>query len=117
MEPGELPRPQRSPWYRDVIGDVLVLGGVASLTVGGFAYRAALGDLETAETASTHEAARELIANAHTKRRAAVVLAGAGVALVSAGVLRFVTRGHPETGHVALTPARGGGLLTLTRSF
>ncbi len=115
--PTEAPRPERSPWYRDTIGGVLVLGGVASLALGGLAYRAALSDLETAETVASHDTAADLVEGAHGKRRIAIVLAGAGIALVGAGVLRFALRGHSETGRVALTPTSSGGLLTLTRSF
>jgi tetratricopeptide (TPR) repeat protein len=106
------------PWYRDVIGDVLVVGGVASLVLGGLAYRAAVTDLDTAETVTDHEAYDDLVEGARTKRIVGVALAGGGVVFVTAGVLRFMLRDNgTEVRRVGVAPARGGGLLTWTRSF
>jgi tetratricopeptide (TPR) repeat protein len=106
------------PWYRDVLGDVLVVGGAASLVLGSFAYRAAVTDLDTAETVSTHERYVELVDGAQTKRLVGVALIGGGVVLVTAGVLRFMLHDrHTEVRRVGMTPARGGGIVTWTRSF
>ena len=109
---------QAKPWYRDVIGDVLVVGGVASLVLGGLAYRAALTDLDTAEGVENHDTYDELVDGARTKRLAGVALASGGVVFVTAGVLRFMLRDNrTEVRRVGVAPARGGGLLTWTRSF
>ena len=119
-EPPAAPPPSDSPrpWYRDVIGDVLVVGGVTSLVLGSLAYRAAVTDLDTAETVQTHEKYTELVEGAQTKRLVGVALIGGGVVLVTAGVLRFMLRDkHTEVRRVGMTPARGGGLVTWTRSF
>jgi tetratricopeptide (TPR) repeat protein len=106
------------PWYRDVVGDVLVAGGVTSLVLGGLAYRAAVTDLDTAEMVNTNEKYLELVDGAHTKRLVGVALATGGAVLVTAGVLRFMLRDkHTEVRRVGLAPARGGGVLTWTRSF
>jgi len=106
------------PWYRDVLGDVLVVGGVTSLALGGLAYRAARTDLDTAETVSTHERYTELVEGAQTKRLVGVALLGGGAVLITAGVLRFMLRdNHTEVRRVGMAPARGGGLLTWTRSY
>ena len=110
--------PGRSPWYRDVVGDVLVAGGAVSIVVGAVLYRGAVSDLDEAEGASTHDAYVDLVDGARTKRLYAVALVGGGVALAGAGVLRFVMRGRrTEARRVAISPARGGGLVTWSRSF
>ncbi len=107
-----------TPWYRDVLGDVLVLGGAASLVLGGLAYRAAIADLDTAEGVTNHETYDELVDGARTKRLVGVALAGGGAVLVTAGILRFMLRdNHAEVRRVGIAPASGGGLLTWTRSF
>ncbi len=112
------PRPERSPWFRDTIGNVLVLGGAASLVLGGLAYKAARADVDTAEFGPTHSEAEQLLDGARSKRLVGVVLAGVGVALAGAGVLRYVLRDdHARARHVGLVPVRGGGLLTWTRGF
>jgi tetratricopeptide (TPR) repeat protein len=112
------PRSEASPWYRDVLGDVLVVGGVASAVLGGLAYRAARTDLDTAESVTDHDRYTEIVDGARTKRVYAVAFAAGGVALVGAGVLRFALRDRStEVRRVGVAPARGGGLLTWTRSF
>jgi len=111
-------RPGRSPWYRDVLGDVLVLGGTASLALGGFAYSAAREDVYTANNAQTSYRYMELLDGAHTKRLVGIVFASSGVILVGTGVLRFVMVNRRSEAHrIAVTPTLGGGLLTWTRSF
>lgn len=106
------------PWYRDVVGDVLVVGGVASLVLGGLAYRAARTDLDTAEEVSNHAQYEELVDGAKTKRLVGVALASGGAVFVTAGVLRFMLRDkRTEVRRVGVAPTRGGGLLTWTRSF
>ncbi len=116
-DPAPVPGPTR-PWYRDVIGDVLVLSGVTSLVLGGLAYRAARADLDTAEGAPDHETYEELVDGARTKRLVGVALASGGAVFVTAGVLRFMLRDkRTEVRRVGIAPASGGGLLTWTRSF
>ncbi|HSK01669.1 MAG TPA: hypothetical protein VK932_10530 [Kofleriaceae bacterium] len=106
------------PWYRDVLGNVLVVGGVASVVLGGLAYRAAVTDLDTAETVMMHETYDELVDGARTKRLVGVALAGGGAVLVTAGILRFMLRDNrAEVRRVGVAPTSGGGLLTWTRSF
>jgi tetratricopeptide (TPR) repeat protein len=107
-----------SPWYRDLLGGVLVAGGAASIVLGSLAYRAAITDLDTAERASSHEKYTDLVDGARTKRLVGVAFVTGGAVLITAGVLRFALRDrHTEVRRVGLAPARGGGLLTWTRSF
>jgi len=117
QQPEPEPGPGK-PWYRDVLGDVLVVGGVAGIALGGFAYRAARADLDTAEKAQTNDKYKELVDGAHAKRLVGVAFASGGAVLITAGVLRFMLRDkHAEVRRVGMAPARGGGLLTWTRSF
>lgn len=120
LPPSPLPpaAPRRSPWYRDVLGDVLVASGVVSLALGGVLYRSAVSDINAAEGAPSLDSYVDLVDSARTKRPFSVALIGGGVALIGAGVLRFVMRGpRTEARRVAVTPARGGGLVTWSRSF
>lgn len=120
--PSPTPRPVsgHSPWYRDVVGDVLVVGGVVSLAAGIFVYRGAVTDLDSAEHAPTHDRYVDLVDGARSKRLVSVALIGGGVALAGAGVLRFVLHGRrssSEVRRVTLAPVPGGGFVTWAGSF
>lgn len=109
---------QYSPWYRDVLGDALVITGVAATVGSFFAYRAAQSDLDTAEDAGTLDAYNDLRDSAETKQLYTVVLAGGGLALVTAGVLRYALRDNRrETRGVAIVPTTSGGLITWSGGF
>src|SRR5690606_36227471 len=51
--PAVVTRTTHSPWYRDVLGDALVLGGVAAAVGSIVMYRGARSDLDSAEGATT----------------------------------------------------------------
>lgn len=112
---------QRSPWYKDKLGDGLVLGGVVATIVGLVEYSGALSDLDTAENRnSTTTLARynELVDSAHGKRTASVVLVGAGGALITAGIIHYVIHGRTtESRVVGVAPAHGGGVVTYEGRF
>jgi len=109
------------PWYKDKLGDALVLGGVLATVVGLVEYRSALSDLDTAENASsTTTLARyhELVDNARGKRATSIVFVGAGGALIVAGIVRYALRGDAtEARTVGVAPAHGGGVVTYEGSF
>jgi tetratricopeptide (TPR) repeat protein len=113
--------PRASRWYDDKLGDGLALGGIVVAIVGLVEYRSALSDLDTAEDrASTPTLADydEQIDRAHGKRTTSIVLLGAGAALMTAGVVRFVLHdGDAEVRGVGLAPARGGGVVTFSGRF
>lgn len=115
------PVAQRTPWYKDKLGDGLVLGGVVAGVIGLVQYRSAQSDLDEAEDRSsttTLDRYEELVDGASGKRTTALVLAGAGGALIAAGVVRFVlVEGNTETRNLAIAPARGGGVVTFGGSF
>jgi tetratricopeptide (TPR) repeat protein len=111
-------RPTRSPWYRDLLGDALLAGGVVSFALAGVKYAGALSALDVAQGASARSTYGEFLEAAHSERLTAVVYAGIGVALVGGAVLRYRLRGGGAAARrVAITPAPAGGFVTLTRSF
>jgi len=119
-EPG--PAAQReSAWYQDKLGDSLVLGGVAMAVVGLVEYRSALSDLDAAgdhTSTTTLDRYHELVGDAHDKRTASIVLAGAGSLLIAGGIVRYVLhdRGTESRG-IGVAPAASGGVITYGGRF
>lgn len=106
-----------SPWYKDVLGDALVIGGVA-VAVGGFVvYRGAVSDLDAAEDSNDLDEYQELVDKAESRRTMSIVLFGGGAALVTAGVLRYVLRDNGSERGVAIAPTTSGGLITWGGQF
>jgi len=106
------------PWYRDVIGDALVAGGVAAAVTGIVVYQSARSDLDAAEKSGTLAGYQQLVDDAHGKRTISLVLVGGGLALAGAGLVHYVVHrsGH-ETHGLAIAPAHGGGLVTWSGGF
>lgn len=106
------------PWYRDALGDGLVLAGIAAVVVGGIEYHAATSDLDSAESAGSLARYDQLVDDAHGKRTISVVLFAGGAALVGAGIVRYALhdRGR-ERASIAVAPAPGGGLVTIGGGF
>ena len=106
-----------SPWYKDVLGDALVIGGVAA-AVGGFVvYRGAVSDLDAAEDSNDLDEYQELVDKASSRRTFSIVLFGGGAALVTAGMLRYVLRDNGSERGVAIAPTTSGGLITWGGQF
>jgi tetratricopeptide (TPR) repeat protein len=106
------------PWYRDTLGDGLVLAGVAAAVVGFVEYHGATSKLDDAETASSLAQYDQLVDDAHGQRTVSVVLFAGGAALVGAGIARYALHDRGRESHgVAVVPAHGGGLLTWTGGF
>jgi tetratricopeptide (TPR) repeat protein len=112
-------QPER--WYRDAVGGALVGGGAVAALLAIVEYRSALSDLDAAgDRATTTSLPRyhERVDSAHGKRTTALVLAGAGAALISAGVVRYVLHSRTLEAHeVAVSPARGGGIVSFGGRF
>lgn len=112
---------QPTPWYKDKLGDGLVLGGVVAGVIGLVQYRSALSDLDEAEDRSsttTQTRYDDLVDSAHGKRTTAIVLVGASGALIAAGVVRFVlVDRNTEIRNVAIAPASGGAVVSYGGSF
>jgi hypothetical protein len=107
----------KKPFYKDIIGDVLVVGGVAVGVVSFIQYRGALGKLDDADDATTLEAYDAALADARDMRKMSLILAGGSVALIGAGVLRYTLRSGTETRRVAIVPTQSGGLITWSGGF
>ena len=116
--PAVITRTTHSPWYRDVLGDALVIGGVAAAVGSIVIYRGARSDLDSAETTTTLDGYTEYRDSAERKQLYTFVLAGTGAALVTAGVLRYALRdSRRETRGVAIVPTGSGGLITWSGGF
>jgi hypothetical protein len=91
----------RPPWYKDVLGDILVGSGVVALGVGA-AYWATFESDDQARFASTNEAQYLRVkSNAADEQTIATVSISAGVGLIAGGVIRYLTRGPRREGPTA----------------
>jgi tetratricopeptide (TPR) repeat protein len=106
-----------SPWYKDVVGDALVVGGAAAVIGGVVVYRGAVSDLDAAESSDDLNGYQELIDQAQSRRTISIVLVGGGAALVTAGVLRYILRDSGSERGVAIAPTTSGGLVTWGGQF
>ena len=106
-------------WYGDRLVDGLVAGGAVSGIIGLFCYRSAVSDLDAADASMTLADHARHVNDAHTMRTTSIVFGLAGVALVTAGVVRYVThdRGHEPHSSVGMIPVAGGGLISFSGSF
>jgi hypothetical protein len=108
----------KRPFYRDILGDVLVVGGVAAGVVSFVEYRGAVADLDDAEAAPSLADYNRLVDDAHSKRNLSLMLAGGSAVLLVAGVVRFAVHGGGETRtNVAVVPTTSGGLVTWSGGF
>jgi tetratricopeptide (TPR) repeat protein len=85
------PGPERSPWWKDPIGDGLVVAGVIGLGVGGY-YLMSASQAEH----DSKQSDKDFVKNdelAKTNGRNGVIAVSVGVALVAGGIVRYVTRG------------------------
>ncbi len=119
--PAAVAPPPPHHWYQDKLGDGLVLGGLVAGVVGLVEYRSAQSDLDAAEDRTrTTTLARyhDLVDSAHGERTGAIVLFGAGGALLVGGVIRYALHASDtEVGGVGVAPVRGGGAITYAGSL
>lgn len=107
-------------WYRDPVGGALAGAGAVAALLALVEYRSALSDLDAAgDRATTTSLARyhERVDAAHSKRTTALVLAGAGAALISAGVVRYVLHSRTLEAQIAMSPAHGGAIVSIGGQF
>lgn len=106
-----------APWYADAVGDALTGGGALVGIIGLVVYDAALGNVDAAASATTHQQASDLVAKAHDQRTEALVLGVGAVGLVTAGLVHYATRSRGEPRGIAITPSTGGALVTWGTAF
>jgi hypothetical protein len=81
-------------------------------------YRAAVNDLDVADASMTLAEHAHHVDDAHTMRTYSLVFAGTGLALVTAGIVRYMHHDrHEEPRSIAVMPTSGGGMLTISGSF
>lgn len=110
--------PKRHHWYADPLGDALVAAGIGAAAGSVFIFTRAQSDLDKAEAATSLDAYHQYHDRAERKQLYTFVLAGGGVALIGAGVLRFaMRRDRTESAGVAVVPTRDGGFVTWSGGF
>jgi hypothetical protein len=116
-----LPPPQHDggkPWYKDVIGDALVISGVGFTIASIVFFRGMSGKLDDADNAATYPEVDDLRDEAAGKRNLGIGFAVGGLALIGAGVARYMLRDTGErSAKVVVAPADGGGVVTLGGRF
>jgi hypothetical protein len=81
------------PFYSDLLGDGLAIGGLVSGATGGVLYLMARKDIDSSETAATLQAHEDLVNKAHDLRTYAVIAGAVGGALVIGAVVRWTMHG------------------------
>jgi tetratricopeptide (TPR) repeat protein len=117
---GRSEQPKKSPFYKDVLGDVLVVAGIAGGAVGLVEYSSARSGINDAKSASTSQQFNDRIDSAHSKRNVAVIVGSAGIALATVGVIHWVMHGKKkETSKLAVIPTESvdGGYVTWLGRF
>jgi tetratricopeptide (TPR) repeat protein len=105
------------PWFKDKIGDALVVVGVGAAVAGLFEYRSALSDLDSAEHAPNVAGYDSLVSSAHSARTVSVVLTAAGGALLIGGIAHYAIAGHGGESPVSAAPIHGGAIVTWSGGF
>jgi tetratricopeptide (TPR) repeat protein len=106
-----------SPWYTDVVGDVLTGAGIAAGVTGFVLYRSALSVRDDADRAPTYEQHEELVDRAKSRQTIGVAVAAGGGALVVAGLIRYFVGDRTEQHRVDVTPAADGGVVSWSGQF
>jgi hypothetical protein len=99
-------------WYTDVVGDLLVVGGVVGIGVGAYFFTAARDDVDQANaggpggvTAEQYVSLRDRAERRHTY---AAISGGIGGALLVGGIIKYAIGDRTEV--VPMTSASAGGV-------
>jgi len=107
-----VPAPEgRQPraWYADPVGGALVIGGAVSLGIGAGLLVRSSQNRDAAGEATRREDFIDLLDTATLQRRIGAVGLGLGAALVTGGVIRYVTR--PDRSRTAAIAISGRSLV------
>ena len=110
---------ERHHWYGDKLGDGLVLTGTIAGVAGAYFYTQALSALDAADASTTLADHARHVDDARHQRTYALVAAGTGLALITGGVIRYLThdRGEEPRTNVAVVPLTTGGMITISGSW
>ncbi len=109
---------RRSPWYEDPIGDAFVVGGLTAGVVALVMRSGAQSKADKAATSTSETAYRDQLDRSEGKEKVALILGVTAGVLVTAGVVRYVTRGGKrEATRVGVAPVRSGGFVTVLGRF
>lgn len=111
---------EAAAWYRDTLGDGLVLAGAVALIVGLVEYHSAASDLDAAEDrtrAPTVMSYLQLVDEAHDKRTTALVLTGVGSLLIAGGIVHYALHDRGAEARIGVAPAPGGGVVSYAGRF
>jgi hypothetical protein len=95
----------RPPWYKDVVGDVLLASGTVAIGVGTGYLLLSISDDNgrNASSVTTYDQANRLTDDARTERTVALTSLAVGGALVTGAIVRYLTRGPDRSsGGVAM---------------
>jgi outer membrane biosynthesis protein TonB len=104
------------PWYRDPVGDTLMIGGLAGLGIGAAMLVTAHSAEQDEASAATYPEAKALDDKAKSRGEIGVIATGVGAALVVSGIVWYATHGKPSHAPTAwLTPT--GGAVGIAGAF
>jgi tetratricopeptide (TPR) repeat protein len=105
----------------DRLSTVLFAGGMLALGGGAGLYIASNGSLDDAKHARTLDDHDKFTDRAQLERNLSYGVAGAGALLITVAVIRWARGGahesKPSTAEVAVAPASGGGVVTLSGAW
>lgn len=105
------PTSEGRAWWKDPVGDGLVLVGVAGLMVGGIELSAAASADSSKTNATSYADFKKFSDQATSDGKTGVIAAGAGVAFVAVGVIWYAThRDHHEHTVTGWLSPTGGGV-------
>lgn len=110
--PAVLHARREAPWYRDTVGDVLLVAGVTSAVVAAVFYNSTL------DAGARTKVATDIITYANARHDAessstiAIVSMASSLVLVGASIIHYVVHDRRQPGGVAIAPAPGGALVT-----
>jgi hypothetical protein len=85
-------RPQARSWYRNPVGDTLLVVGLGGLGVGTGLLLSARSAHDREDMAPTYDAAESLDHTAHTRGEDGVIASAAGIAFVAAAIVWYVEK-------------------------
>jgi len=106
------------PWYKDMIGDALVIGGVGLSVASVIFYTQMNGKLDDADNAPTYPEVEKARDDASSKQKLAIGFGVGGVVLIGAGIARYMLRDKGESNNkVVVAPTNDGGYVTWMGRF